>query len=79
MCGTPQCASRREESKIGRHFAAQHRANFVGAAYRAIGAAYRAPYGFVILQRTNTALAIAVCESAPARVVCSALHRVRPL
>jgi hypothetical protein len=43
MCGTPQCASRREESKIGRHFAAQHRANFAGAAYRAIGGAYRAP------------------------------------
>jgi hypothetical protein len=43
MSGTSECASRREESKIGRHFAAQHRANFAGAAYRAIGGAYRAP------------------------------------
>jgi hypothetical protein len=50
-----------------------------GLAYRTIGGAYRAPYGIVILQRTKTALAIAACETAPARAACSALHRVRPL
>jgi len=44
-------------------------------AYRAIGNPYRAPDRFVILQRTNTALAIAACETAPVRVDCSALHR----
>jgi len=48
---------------------------FSGAAYGAIGNPYRAPGGFVILQRTNTALAIAACETPPVRVDCSALHR----
>jgi hypothetical protein len=52
----------------------QHRAGSL-AAYGAIGNPYRAPGGFVILQRTNTALAIAACETAPVRVDCSALHR----
>jgi hypothetical protein len=45
-------------------------------AYRTIGNAYRAANGFVILQRTNAALAIAAYETAPVRVDCSALHRV---
>jgi len=45
-------------------------------AYRTIGDAYRAPNGIVILQRTNTALAVATYETAPVRVDCSALHRV---
>jgi hypothetical protein len=76
MSGTLECACRREESKIGRHSAAQHRASAPGAGYRPIGNAYRAPNGFVILQRTNTALAVAACETAPVRVDCSALHRV---
>jgi hypothetical protein len=48
---------------------------FSGATHGAIGNPYRAPAGFVILQRTNTALAIAACETAPVRVDCSALHR----
>jgi hypothetical protein len=73
--GTLECACRREESKIGRHSAAQHRAGSPGAAYRLIGNAYRAPNGFMILQRTNAALAAAACETAPVRVDCSALHR----
>jgi hypothetical protein len=30
----------------------------------------------MILQRTNTALAVATYETAPVRVDCSALHRV---
>jgi hypothetical protein len=47
-----------------------------GVAYRPIGYAYRAPNGFVILQRTNAALAAAACETAPVRVDCSALHCV---
>jgi hypothetical protein len=46
-----------------------------GVAYRPIGKAYRAPNGFMILQRTNTAVAVAACETAPVRVDCSALHR----
>jgi hypothetical protein len=46
-----------------------------GAAYRPIGNAYRAPNSFMILQRTNTALADAAYETAPVRVDCSALHR----
>jgi hypothetical protein len=46
------------------------------AAYRTIGNAYRAPNEFVILQRTNTALAVATYEIALVRVDCSALHRV---
>jgi hypothetical protein len=75
MSGTSECASRREESKIGGHSAAQHRASSTGAAYRPIRNAYRASNGFVILQRTNTALAVAACETAPVRVDCSALHR----
>jgi hypothetical protein len=75
MSGTSECASRREESKIGRHFAAQHRAACPGAAYRPISNAYRAPHRFMILQRTNAALAFAACKSAPVRVDCSALHR----
>jgi hypothetical protein len=45
-------------------------------AYRIIGNPYRAPNGFMILQRTNAALAVAACETAPVRVDCSALHRV---
>jgi hypothetical protein len=76
MSGTSECACRREESKIGRHFAAQHRAGSPGAAYRLIGNAYRAPNDFMILQRTNAALTAAACETAPVRVDCSALHRV---
>jgi hypothetical protein len=76
MSGTSECACRREESKIGRHIAAQHRAVYPGVAYRLIGNAYRAPNRFVILQRTNAALAVAACETAPVRVDCSALHRV---
>jgi hypothetical protein len=75
ISGTSECASRREESKIGRRSAAQHRAGSAGIAYRPIGNAYRAPNRFVILQRTNAALAAAACESAPVRVGCSALHR----
>jgi hypothetical protein len=47
-----------------------------GVAYRPIGNTYRAPNGFVILQRTNAALAAAACKTAPVRVDCSALHRV---
>jgi len=47
-----------------------------GVAYRLIGNAYRATNWFVILQRTNAALAVAVCETAPVRVGCSASHRV---
>jgi drug/metabolite transporter (DMT)-like permease len=47
-----------------------------GAAYRLIGNAYRATNSFMILQRTNTALAAAACKTAPVRVDCSALHRV---
>jgi len=47
-----------------------------GVAYRPIGDAYRAPNSFMILQRTNAALAAATCETAPVRVDCSALHRV---
>jgi hypothetical protein len=47
-----------------------------GVAYRMIGNAYRAPDSFMILQRTNAALATAACETAPMRVDCSALHRV---
>jgi hypothetical protein len=47
-----------------------------GLAYRPISNAYRAPDGFMILQRTNAALAAAACETAPVRVDCSALHRV---
>jgi len=46
-----------------------------GVAYRTIGNAYRAAKSFVILQRTNAALAVAACEPAPVRVDCSALHR----
>jgi hypothetical protein len=45
-------------------------------AYRPIGRAYRAPKGFMILQRTNAALAVAACKTAPVRADCSALHRV---
>jgi hypothetical protein len=76
MSGMSECARRREKSKIGRYFAARHRAGCPGAAYRPIGNAYRAPNGIVILQRTNTAFAVAACETAPVRVDCSALHRV---
>jgi len=76
MSGTSECACRREESKIGGHSAAQHRAGSPGAAYRLIGNAYRAPNSFMILQRTNTALAVAAYKTAPVRVDCSALHRV---
>jgi hypothetical protein len=47
-----------------------------GLCYRMIGNVYRAPDSFMILQRTNTALAVAACETAPVRVDCSALHRV---
>jgi hypothetical protein len=47
-----------------------------GTAYRPIGNAYRARNSFMILQRTNTALAVAAYETAPVRVDCSALHRV---
>jgi hypothetical protein len=47
-----------------------------GIAYRPIGNAYRAAKCFVILQRTNAALAAAACETAAACVDCSALHRV---
>jgi hypothetical protein len=49
---------------------------FRGVCYRLIGNVYRAPNGFMILQRTNTALAAAPHETAPVRVDCSALHRV---
>jgi len=45
-------------------------------AYRTIGNADRASNRFVILQRTNTALAVATYETAPVRVVCPALQRV---
>jgi len=45
-------------------------------AYRAIGNVYRAANGFMILQRTNTAFAVAAYETAPVRAVCSASHRV---
>jgi hypothetical protein len=76
MSGTSECASRREESKIGGHSAARHRPGSTGAAYRLIGNAYRAPNRFVILQRTNAAVAVAACKTAPVRVDCSALHRV---
>jgi hypothetical protein len=76
MSGPSECACRYEESKIGRQFAAQHRAGYPGAANRLIGNAYRAPNSFMILQRTNAALAAAACETAPVRVDCSALHRV---
>jgi hypothetical protein len=75
VSGTPECACRREESKIGRR-RAHNIEPVLGATYGAIGNPYRAPGGFVILQRTNTALAIAACETAPVRVDCSALHRV---
>jgi hypothetical protein len=76
MSGAPECACRREESKIGRHFAAQHCAGSRGPANRLIGSAYRSSNDFMILQRTNAALAAAACETAPVRVDCSALHRV---
>jgi len=46
-----------------------------GVAYRPIGNAYRAPNSFMILQRTNTASAVAAHETTPVRVDCSALHR----
>jgi hypothetical protein len=49
---------------------------FPGLCYRAIGNVYRTSNGFVILQRTNMALAVAACETTPVRVDCSALHRV---
>jgi hypothetical protein len=49
---------------------------FRGICYRTIGNAYRAPNSFMILQCTNTALAVATYETALVRVVCSALHRV---
>jgi hypothetical protein len=62
MSGTSECASRREESKIGGHSAARHRPGSTGAAYRLIGNAYRAPNRFVILQRTNAAAAVAACK-----------------
>jgi hypothetical protein len=75
VSGTPECACRREESKIGRR-RAHNIEPVLGAIYGAIGNPYRAPDGFVILQRTNTAFAIAACETAPVRVDCSALHRV---
>jgi hypothetical protein len=48
---------------------------FPNLAYRSIGDAYRAARSFVILQRTNAALAVAAGETAPVRVDCSALHR----
>jgi len=73
--GASECAFRREESKIDRR-RAHNIEPVLGATYGAIGNPYRAPAGFVILQRTNTALAIAACETAPVRVDCSALHRV---
>jgi hypothetical protein len=76
MSGTSECACRRGESKIGGHSAARHRAGCPGAAYRLIGNAYRARNRFVILQRTNAAVAVAACKTAPVRVDCSALHRV---
>jgi len=41
-----------------------------------MGNVYRTSNGFVILQRTNMALAVAACETTPVRVDCSALHRV---
>jgi hypothetical protein len=47
-----------------------------GIAYRPIGNAYRAAKCFVILQRTNAALAAASRETAAVCVDCSALHRV---
>jgi hypothetical protein len=47
-----------------------------GIAYRPIGNAYRAAKCFVILQRTNAALAAATRETAAVCVDCSALHRV---
>ncbi|HTC05602.1 MAG TPA: hypothetical protein VK749_19495 [Xanthobacteraceae bacterium] len=49
---------------------------FRGVCYRLIGNVYRAPNSFMILQRTNMALAVAAHETAPVRVDCSALHRV---
>jgi hypothetical protein len=49
---------------------------FPGLCYRTIGNVYRTSNSFMILQRTNTALAVAVYETAPVRVDCSALHRV---
>jgi len=49
---------------------------FPGIAYRPIGNAYRPANSFMILQRTNAALAVGVYETAPVRVDCSALHRV---
>jgi hypothetical protein len=74
MSGTLECAIRRGESKICRYPAANNE-RAPGFAYRMIGNAYRAPKSFVILQRTNAALAVAACEPAPVRVDCSALHR----
>jgi hypothetical protein len=59
MSGTSECACRREESKIGRHPATKTSLRLPGVAYRTIGNAYRTPNGFVILQRTNTALTVA--------------------
>jgi hypothetical protein len=48
---------------------------FRGICYRTIGHVYRAPNSFMILQCTNTALAVAAYKTAPVRVDCSALHR----
>jgi hypothetical protein len=48
---------------------------FRGVCYRLIGNVYRAPNSFMILQRTNMALAVAAHETAPVRSNCSALHR----
>jgi hypothetical protein len=75
VSGTPECACRRKESKIGRR-RAHNIEPVLGATYGAIGNPYRAANGFMILQRTNAALAAAACETAPVRVDCSALHRV---
>jgi hypothetical protein len=72
---TSECAFCREESKIGRQRATKTSNVSSSAAYRTIGNAYRAPNRFVILQRTNTALAVTAYETAPVRVDCSALHR----
>jgi hypothetical protein len=47
-----------------------------GIAYRPIGNAYRTAKFFVVLQRTNAALAAAACETAAVCVDSSALHRV---
>jgi hypothetical protein len=47
-----------------------------GIAYRPIGNAYRAAKCFVILQRTNAAMAAAAREPAAVCVDCSALHRL---